>query len=170
MNRLMAVVAAAVMISIAGCSEKQAEVKTSPVAASPELQKLIVVGNPPAAIAVMAAKKDVKDGDKIVLEGRIKDFVDGKAAFTIADTSLASCKDKGESCPTPWDFCCESAKDIAAATATVKVVGDGSETMSGDLKGVNKLDHLVPVVVEGKAKRDASGNLEVAASKVYVKP
>lgn len=170
MKYLIASVAAVCALALSGCEEKTAEVKTSAAAASPELQKVVVAGAPSKApVGVSAAKKNVKTGEDVVMEGRVKDFVEGPSAiFTIADVGMQSCKDRGEKCETPWDYCCEDAKTISANTATVKVTGGGSEPLKGSVQGLNKIDHLSKVVVEGKAQKDDQGNLTVTAQKVYI--
>ena len=135
------------------------------------MEKLIRSGQPTGkALGVVEAKAQSKDAEKVIVQGRIKDLIDGQAVFTIADSSMKSCKDNGENCPTPWDFCCESKATITKNTATVKVVEAGSQkAIKEGLKGVKGLDNLVPVTVEGIAQKDKAGNLVVLAEKVYLK-
>ena len=73
----------------------------------------------PGAKDVIAVRKDSKDGDDIVVVGRIggsiDPWVEGRAAFSIVDRSLKACSDDKEdgepcSCKTPWDYCCETDK------------------------------------------------------------
>jgi hypothetical protein len=138
---------------------------------SPELAKVVLTsGAPQQTVAVAAAKKDTKDGDAVAVVGRVKDFVDGQAVFTVMDPKIQACSDHpGDKCPTPWDYCCETKDTISQNSATVKIVGDaGADALKGNLQGVNSLDHLTTVVAEGKAQRDAAGNLTVLANKVYV--
>lgn len=162
----------AAALVMAGCSQQAEEIPAaaaSALAAGGGLEKIVVAEPAPQAVGVLAAKEKVQDGDTVAVEGRVKDFVDGAPVFTLTDGSLKSCKDNGEDCPTPWDFCCEDAKTIAANTATVKLVGADGQALAGSPKGTNDLDHLAAVVAEGKARKDDQGNLVIEASKVYVK-
>ncbi len=141
-------------------------------AASPELEKAVVSDAPSSGtLGVVAAKAQVKDGDRIVVEGRVKDFVNGQAVFTMADKAMKSCKDNGEDCPTPWDYCCETKETITKNTATVKLVGPagGKKALKEGLKGVKGLDNLTLVAVEGIAQKDKAGNLIVLAERIHVK-
>src|SRR5689334_20327757 len=100
-------------------SKERAKTRT-PVAASPELAKIIMIaGAPDDATAVAAARKDAKAGDNIKLLGRVKDFVNGQAVFTIVDPAIPACNDNpGDTCETPWDYCCEPKDKMAANMAT----------------------------------------------------
>jgi len=74
---------------------------------------------------VIAARKEAKDGDAIVLAGRIggsmKPWVEGRATFWIVDASL-SCKEAdGTECP---EYCEIPRDELVAAMATVKVVDE----------------------------------------------
>lgn len=177
MTRKMAgVVAIAAALAVAGCGSgpKEAAVAGSKGSGggtgSAELAALVVKGPAPvAALAVTKAKKEAKDGADVVVEGRVKDFMDGMAVFTIVDTAILSCDQRGDACPTPWDFCCEPKDKIAANTATVKVMGAGATPLKAEVKGVSGVDHLTTVVATGKARKDEAGNLTIEAAKVYVK-
>ena len=142
-------------------------------AAAPELESAVVAGGAPTSgtLSVIEAHKKAKDGENILVEGRVREFVNGVATFSVLDKSIKSCTEAGEKCETPWDLCGNmyTPKQISEGSATVKVVGTGKAPIRGDVKGVNGLDHLTPVVVEGAAKVDADGNLTIKASKVYVK-
>jgi len=127
---------------------------------------------PPAAVSVLDARA-AADGAEVVVAGRVRDFVDARAVFTIADMSLKSCLDPedpmGDGCKTPWDYCCVDRKALKDGTATIEVL-DGDQPAAGSAKGWNGLDHLKEVVVRGKLRKDGDGNLSVIASGVYVKP
>ena len=155
------------LLAMAGCGRQADEAPRA--AAGSGLEKIIVTEPAPQAVGVVAAREKVQDGEAVVVEGRVKDFVEGAPVFTLTDGSLPSCKDNGEDCPTPWDFCCFDAKTIAANTATIKLVGADGQLLSGSPRGTSGLDHLTTVVAEGKARRDEQGNLVVEATRVYVK-
>jgi hypothetical protein len=64
---------------------------------------------PAAAKGVIEVKEAAKDGEEVVVVGRIggtlKPFTDNLASFTIVDPSLKSCLDKGETdAEAPWEF------------------------------------------------------------------
>lgn len=139
--------------------------------AASDLDKVVVSDKATTkALGVVEAKSAVKDGDKVTVEGKVKDIVAGQAVFTLADTKMKDCKENGENCPTPWDYCCETKETIAKNTATVKVVGEagGKKALKGEIKGLKGIDHLVKVTAEGTAQKDKAGNLIVLAEKLYV--
>jgi hypothetical protein len=130
---------------------------------------------PADAKPVLEARKDLKDGDEVVVVGRIggsvKPFT-GRAAFTIVDASIKPCSENGDdACPTPWDYCCGVGKEeLAKATALVKLVGDDGQTRADDARTLLGLTELQTVVVKGKAKRDEAGNFTVLMNGIFVRP
>jgi hypothetical protein len=155
----------------AGCTSSNTNAPV--VTVSPEAAKYLLPTEPAEAQAVADAKKEVKDGDEVTLIGRIggseSPFVAGRASFTIVDTKLVPCSERpGDSCPTPWDYCCDT-DQLPASTASVKVVDDAGKTLAIDAKSGLGLQELQTVVVKGKAKRDEAGNLSVLATGIFVK-
>ncbi len=71
---------------------------------------LLLAAKPDGAKDVFDAKQAAKEGDTIVIRGKIggsKDpFVDGRAVFTLADpTKIIECsKREGDTCTTPEDY------------------------------------------------------------------
>src|SRR5688500_13591492 len=58
--------------------------------------------------AVVKVRKEAKNGEEIVVVGRIggrvNPWVKGAAAFSIVDEAVRSCDQiEGDNCPTPWD-------------------------------------------------------------------
>jgi hypothetical protein len=152
-----------------GCTSS----KDPAVVLSPEASKYLLTTEPADAKAVAAAKKDVEDGAEVILVGRIggseSPFVAGRASFTIVDTSLVPCSERpGDSCPTPWDYCCDT-DQLPGSMAAIKVVDDAGKTLPIDAKTGLGLKELQTVVVRGKAKRDEAGNLSVLATGIFVK-
>jgi hypothetical protein len=127
---------------------------------------------PQGALDVLAARKDAKNQQEVVVVGRIGGRVDPwineLAAFPIVDRSLTPCNEiEGDTCATPWDYCCEP--DLADATVLVTFVDENGQmvrTAARDLLPIKELD---TVIVQGKAKRDDAGNVTILASKLYVK-
>jgi hypothetical protein len=77
---------------------------------SVEALKFLLNAEPEGAADVIKVREKAKDQDEVVIVGRIggseNPWVDGRAAFSIVDTSLESCLECGsEGCPKPWDYC-----------------------------------------------------------------
>jgi hypothetical protein len=126
---------------------------------------------PKDAADVKTVRSDVKDQDEVTVVGRIggrvNPWIKGAAAFSIVDRSLTPCNEiEGDTCKTPWDYCCES--DLAQSTVLVMFVDADGKLVKQDareLLGVKELDTLF---IQGKAKRDKQGNVTIMASKVFV--
>ncbi|MCA9053648.1 MAG: hypothetical protein KDA75_07410 [Planctomycetaceae bacterium] len=136
-------------------------------------KKLLLAEAPTGAVDVKAAREQAAADQEIVVVGRIggsvDPWVDGMAAFTIVDRSLKACSDiPGDKCPTPWDYCCES--DVGQARTLVKFVGEQGEVITTHAQELLGVSELQTVYVQGKAQRDADGNLSLVASRIYVQP
>ena len=169
----LAAALAAILVSTAAPLPAAKPAAASPGSpASPAIAAAVVAGNPPGATSGVAdANAAAKDGQKVAVRGRLKDFVPGQATFTMVDSAVKSCVETGDNCPTPWDYCCTPKELLTANSATVKLVGaaGGKTALKGELKGVAGLDHLSTVTASGTARRDAKGNLLVMAETLYVK-
>jgi len=136
--------------------------------------KYVLNEEPKDAQTVIDTREKAKDKDDVVVVGRIggrkNPWVKGAVAFSIVDPSLKACSERpGDTCPTPWDYCCEA--DLSKATVFVTVVDDKTgKTLKEDAREALKLRELDTVVVKGKAQRDKKGNLTIAASKLFVRP
>ena len=134
----------------------------------------LLAEEPQGAKGVLDVRQAAKDGDDVLVMGRVggskKPFLDGLAGFTIVDPSLKQCSERlGDNCDTPWDYCCEDPAELKRATILVKFVDDGGKTLREDARELLGLEPLQTVVVRGKAKRDADGNLTVLASALHVR-
>ena len=122
------------------------------------------------ALGVKEAKERTKQGDTVVLSGRIGGravpFVKGRAVFLLADETLPPCTD---GCATPWDFCCTPPKVIMEGLATVQVVGPDGRSLKTELRNVNGLQPMAAVVVEGKVAKRDTNVFVVNADRIYVK-
>ncbi len=136
--------------------------------------KVLLKEEPKTPMSVVDARAKAKDKDDVTVVGRIggrkNPWVKGAAVFSIVDTSLKACNARpGDTCPTPWDFCCEA--NLPKQTLLVMIVDDKSgQTLKEDARESLKLHELQTVVVQGKARRDKNGNVIIAASKLYVRP
>lgn len=145
----------------------------APVAPSADGEKYILSAAPSDFQNVIAARESVKNDDEVVLFGQIggshDPWVEDRAMFTIVDDSLKSCDEiPGDTCPKPWDYCCETPK-LKNATALVKVVDEQGEPVKTDARELLGVRELTSVIVKGKALRDDAGNLTVLATGVFVK-
>ena len=131
---------------------------------------------PAGAKEVVAVKKEAKVGDEVIVRGRVggsvSPFVEGRASLQLIDTSLKACGEgnPADTCKTPWDFCCEEPKEIAAHSASIQVVGADGKPLRAGLRGVDGLKPLSEVIVKGTvAKGSDSANLIVNATGIHVK-
>jgi hypothetical protein len=168
-------VVAAAALSLPGCGESASPDATAPTTAvSAQDGEYVLKSEPENAAGVIATRQEAQDGDEVVVVGRIggseNPWIDGRAAFSIVDSSLQACSDRpGDACPVPWDYCCETDK-LPEATALVKVVDDQGKLAPTDARELLGVKELQTVVVRGKAQRDETGNLTILASGVYVHP
>lgn len=149
---------------------------SGPTSAKPKgaQAQLILATEPPGALGVRDARASARDGERIVVVGRIggdvKPWVEGRTAFVIVDSSLKPCNEiPGDDCPTPWDYCCDTDR-LAAAKATVKFVDEKGRILAGSAQENLGVTELQTVVVQGTAKRDEAGNLVVLAQGLFVRP
>jgi hypothetical protein len=131
----------------------------------------LLAKEPASAQGVIEVKQAAKDGQDVVVVGRIggseKPFT-GRAAFTIVDVKLKPCSEE-ESCPTPWDYCCLAPDELAKGTVLVKFVDEAGKTLPDDAKTLLGVKELQTVVVKGQTRRDESNSLSVVASGLFVR-
>jgi hypothetical protein len=156
-----------------GCAKTSSPSATSQSPDADTLSRYFLTDEPADAKSVVDAKASAQDGEEITLVGRIggsdSPFVAGRASFTIVDTSLVPCSEKeGDSCPTPWDYCCDTER-LPAGTAVVKIVEADGKTLAKDAKRDLGMKELQTVVVKGTAKRDDAGNLTVLSPALFVR-
>jgi hypothetical protein len=128
-----------------------------------------LAAEPAGAKGVVAVREASRDGDEIVVVGKVggsaRPFVEGRCAFTMIDTSIEPCDDDG--CGNP--YCSVDAGVLRKSTTLVKVVdGQGNSLPTGARQAFG-LEQLQTVVIKGKAKKDEQGNLTILASGVFVR-
>ena len=110
----------------------------------------LVAALPAGAIPVAEAKKSAREGDLVVVRGRIggrrEPMTPGVAVFVMIDPAIPHCE-IGK-CRIPWDYCCETPQSITTNSATVQLVGDNGKPMTIDL-GKYALKPLDEIVVVG---------------------
>jgi hypothetical protein len=172
-SRLLVIVAALVCGCNGGGSPPTQAAKDG--RASSSGARYLLDTEPAGAKGVMEARKAARDGDEIVVTGRIggspEPFVKGRAAFTIVDSTLVPCNEKeGDTCATPWDYCCNSKDDLARASVLIKLIDAQGQAVAQDARDLLGVKPLKTVVVVGRAKRDREGNLTMLARQLYVRP
>jgi hypothetical protein len=139
---------------------------------APEKSGYLLKEEPKGAKAVMKVKKEAKDGEDVVVVGRIggrvNPWVKGAAVFSIVDESIKSCDQiPGDTCPTPWDYCCEV--DLPKKTLLLMFVDETGKVVKKDARELLKVKELQTVVVKGKVKRDKADNVTIHASNLFVR-
>jgi hypothetical protein len=156
-----------------GCDRAPA-VKASDAAGNNLPSGLIATTAPAGAKDILELKRTAKDGDAVVLRGRIggrKDPIgENRAIITLIDVSLVPCNQKPEDrCATPWDACCQTPETIIANSATVEVVDGNGQLLKANLAGKGGIAPMKQILVTGKVAGPVDQkNLLVRASSIYV--
>ena len=158
----------AVVLVAAGCTDDKPAEKP-PMDGTPYL----LTSQPAGSLEVKELLSEAKDGDEVVVIGRIggeKDpWVEGLAMFNIVDNSLVPCNEiPGDDCPFPWDYCCDP--NVAASRTLVEVVDKNGETVAEDARRLLSVTELQTIVVKGTARRDTDGNVTLIATEIFVQP
>jgi hypothetical protein len=177
-----------VSLVVVGCDRdgkpaSSASAPATPAVATASLPADLIATTPPdGAQDVSAVKKTAKDGDAVVVRGKIggseQPIAKNRALMTILDASLKTCDTiPGDKCPTPWDACCESSEARAANSATVQVVGTNGKPLTGTLENAGGIKPLKNVIVAGIVRIapgdvvDANAKpLVIEAKQIYVTP
>ncbi len=133
--------------------------------------ELFVSQAPAGARSVAEVRADPSLTGEVVVQGRVggrqEPFVDGAAVFLLADAGMKSCRElHGDSCKTPWDYCCEPPEALAARIATIQVVGSDGKPLRADLKG--KIQPLALLTLSGTVARRDAGTLVINATRIHV--
>jgi hypothetical protein len=134
----------------------------SGAATTPTPNTWLLADLPDGALPVAAVKATAREGDHVVVRGRIGGRVDplshDVAVFIVVDPVLPSCKAMGDDCKTPWDYCCETPETITANSATVQLVDNNNSALAIDLTthGFELLDEVVVVGTVGPRPNDAA--------------
>ena len=160
MNRAVLVVAISTMlVCISGCKKanpEQASTMDTP-AQQAQPHGWLLTSAPQGAVSVTEARSIGKEGDAIVIRGRIGGRHTPMSAdspvFTVVDLELPYCgQHEDDGCATPWDYCCEMPRTISTNSATVQIVGDG--TVDPVAAGLEPLDIVVLVGTVGPRPTD----------------
>lgn len=148
----------ALSLALASCGESEPGAQTAapPAGGATQPAAWLLASAPEGAMGVTEAKAAAAEGEEIVLRGRIggrRDAIgeDG-STFVVMDSSIPSCADEPEeSCPTPWDYCCEPKEVKEASSATVQLVDEAGRPVEGGLPaaGIEPLDEVIVVGTVG---------------------
>ena len=166
--RMSGWIMAAVVLVMAGCKEDKPAEKP-PMDGTPYL----LTSQPAGSLEVKELLREAKDGDEVVVTGRIggerDPWVEGLAMFNIVDNSLVPCNEiPGDNCSLPWDYCCDP--NVAASRTLVEVVDKNGQTVAEDARRLLRVKELQTVVVKGTARRDTDGNVTLIATGIFVQP
>ena len=159
---------ALVVGTLAGCGQSAT---TSTATKAPSATPAwLLDSQPDGALSVSDAKERAVEGDTIVVRGRIggrkTPISPDSPVFVIVDLSLPHCgEDPDDTCPTPWDYCCEPKTDLAARSATVQIVGAKGNSVAPITDALRPLDEVIVVGTVGARPND--GVLTIRATGVY---
>lgn len=175
MKHTLILTSAVALFVLNSCNEPETTAERENVTPVPTLGKYFTEEEIADAQDIHIARTAAKPGEEITLKGKVmgreKVFVQGRASFLIGDPKkLTPCNDiPGDSCPTPWDACCDSSELKSVGIASVQIVDEEGRVLDGDLKGVEGLKELSSVVVTGTvAENSTQENLVVNAERIHV--
>lgn len=175
LKRLASVLMAIALFQSNGVLEAKIENKIQSPSSATLPNSLLLKEKPTNAISVVEAKKQVKKGEKVVIigdiGGRALPFIEGRAAFILADeTNIISCdKRYGDNCKTPWDYCCEDPKKIRESILLVQVLNNQGQVIKESIKGFSNIKELSKVIVVGTYDDSSTeGNVIINASGIYL--
>lgn len=155
-----------------GCGEEPTASTPAPAGEKPAW---LLDAAPPDARSIVEAKAAAKEGDVVAVRGRIGGRAEPISAespvFQLMDLAVPHCGQiPGDTCPTPWDYCCEPRDNLTAHAATVQVVdADGRPIADSPARhGLAPLDEVV--VVGTVAPRPDDRVLTIRARGVYRTP
>jgi hypothetical protein len=135
--------------------------------------RYVLAEEPDEAVGVISARESAKNGEPIVVVGRIggavTPWVEGKAAFVLIDASLTVVANGADSAANEicMDDCC--AKERIGSTTLVKVVDKTGRLLPVDARKLFDVSENDMVVVRGFVSKDEKGNFVVLADGVHVR-
>ncbi len=158
------------VIALGGCGDSPASPGAAPGTGTVVTgSSWLLAAMPAAAIPVAEARKTAREGDEVVVRGRIggrrEPMTAGSAVFVMMDPAIPHCEIG--TCKLPWDYCCETPESILANSATVMLVDDAGRPISVDLGeyAIKPLDEVVVVGTVGA--RPNEGVFVIHATKLH---
>lgn len=161
----------AVLFAMSACSESTGPEQTTNSETTPveqaSIHAWVLTSAPQGDVSVTEAKLSAKEGDQVVIRGRIggrhQPMSPQSPVFTIVDLDLEYCGQyDDDECGTPWDYCCETRSTIASNSATVQVQGNTIDLSGAGLKPLDEV-----VLIGTVAPRPDDQVLVVRATGVY---
>jgi len=156
-------------LTLLGCGNDNATKESNADSKTPAW---VLTSAPGEAQSVADAKVSAKEGDTIVLSGRIggrkEPLTSGSPVFIVMDLAIPHCGDNpDDACRTPWDYCCETPAVIIANSATIQIVDQTGKPVSEspDAHGLAALDKVIIVGTVGP--RPNADILTVQATGIY---
>lgn len=171
MNRTLLLIASSLLLlTSVGCDQSSSE-QTNEISLDDPVKPAnawLLTSEPSGAVSITEAKESAREGDTVVIRGRIggrkAPMSNESTVFTIMDMEIAYCgQHEDDGCSTPWDYCCETPDTIGANSATVQVVGDGTIDPVG--AGLKPLDVIILIGTVGPRPNDQV--LTIQATGVY---
>ena len=153
-TRLLLVLTLALSLAACGGDTKSDTPATPTSAAS----KVLLDKDPGEGVSVLDVK-EMKEGDEVVVFGRIADMPTPYVAFRLTDDELDYCGRGTEcegKCETPWDYCCIQKETVIAASMPVEMHDAKGNPVPR--KGVD-LRLLDLVAMKGTLQKTESGGL-----------
>lgn len=150
-----------------GCSDSSADISKTVSTAHPEFQ---LSQEPSDPLEVLDAKERAQDGEPIVVVGRlgggVEAWIEGRAAFLLADTRILPACEVDEQCE---DGCKSCSEEMMAACTMVKFLDGDGKVLPVDARTLLGLKDQEIVVVQGTAKRDQAGNVSIAGNGIFIR-
>ncbi len=157
MNRLTpTLLLSALAVLLTGCGGESSG-QSDAEGATTRPASFLLDSEPSGATSVQEAKLSAREGETVVVRGRIggrmTPISSDSPVFTIVDLEVPYCGQENETdqCPTPWDYCCETPETLRAAAATVQLVDESGGPLEVDPlgEGLGALDEVVVIGTVG---------------------
>ncbi len=174
MNRVVTLMLIAVFAAslLSGCGGSSTATSSQPAEAEAVAldPSLLLAEEPAGALSVAEVREKGKDGDEIVVSGWIagspQPIIEGRAAFTIVDLSLAPMKCS----EIPYSLCCMPKDTLLPKMVLVKFVDEHGKTILKDARGLLGIKEGSTVVVRGHARCSEDGKVTaILANSLYVR-
>ncbi len=160
MNRTLLLTAATgLLLAISGCKQATSEQssQTTTPAQQADQNAWLLTNAPEGAVSITQARANGKEGDTVVIRGRIggrhSPISADSPIFTIVDLGLDYCgQHDDDGCPTPWDYCCETKSTITNNSATVQLITEN--TVNPIAAGLEALDEVILIGTVGPRPTD----------------
>lgn len=164
-----------ITLAAVSCSKNEPTEEANQAEANGIAEAVLAQAAPDGALSVVQARAQAKVGEAITLRGKVggkmTPIAEAAAILVLADEkAITSCDEKAEdTCPTPWDYCCDESSTIAASTATIQVRDADGKVLRSSLRGLGGLKELSRLVIAGTV--DAASTPEaliVNADQIHV--